>query len=228
MFYYLYQITNLVNNKIYVGIHKTNDMSDGYMGSGKVIKRAIEKHGIDNFQKVILETFENSEAMYACEKEIVTEEFLSRNDVYNLRRGGYGGFDYINDTSKNLYGKNGQPGYGGENLHKSITVKRMKQQGRYLEYVNKISNTLIEKHASGEIVSSFTKNNPMYNPELKQKQKEALQKINHQQGNSNSQYGTYWVTHKDLGNKKIKKEMLNEYISLGYTKGRVLNAGEPI
>ena len=90
MFYYLYQITNLVNNKIYVGIHKTNDMSDGYMGSGKVIKRAIEKHGIDNFQKVILETFENSEAMYACEKEIVTEEFLSRNDVYNLRRGEIG------------------------------------------------------------------------------------------------------------------------------------------
>ena len=81
MFYYLYQITNIVNNKIYVGVHKTNDKSDGYMGSGKVIKRAIEKHGINNFQKVILETFENSEAMYAREKEIVTEEFLSRDDV---------------------------------------------------------------------------------------------------------------------------------------------------
>lgn len=37
MFYYLYQITNLVNNKIYVGVHKTHKFDDGYMGSGKVI-----------------------------------------------------------------------------------------------------------------------------------------------------------------------------------------------
>ena len=34
--------------------------------------------------------------MYAKEKEIVTEEFILREDTYNLRRGGYGGFDYIN------------------------------------------------------------------------------------------------------------------------------------
>lgn len=36
-YYYIYQITNLVNAKIYVGVHKTKDLNDGYMGSGKVI-----------------------------------------------------------------------------------------------------------------------------------------------------------------------------------------------
>lgn len=56
MKYYLYQITNLVNNKIYVGVHKTTDMNDGYMGSGKVIRAAIEKYGAENFKKDILET----------------------------------------------------------------------------------------------------------------------------------------------------------------------------
>ena len=96
MFYYLYQITNLVNNKIYVGIHKTMDMNDGYMGSGKIIKRAIKKHGADKFKKDILETFVDSESMYAREKEVVTDKFLLCEDVYNLRRGGLGGFDYIN------------------------------------------------------------------------------------------------------------------------------------
>ena len=41
-YYYIYQITNLVNNKIYVGVHKTKDLNDGYMGSGKVIISAIK------------------------------------------------------------------------------------------------------------------------------------------------------------------------------------------
>jgi len=43
----------------------------GYMGSGKVIRAAIAtKHGAHNFEKVILETFETSEAMYARENRL--------------------------------------------------------------------------------------------------------------------------------------------------------------
>ena len=98
MFYYLYEIKNLINGKIYVGVHKTKNLDDGYMGSGKVICAAIAKYGIDNFTKTILEQFDNSTAMFAREKEVVTEEFLLREDVYNLRRGGTGGFDYIHAT----------------------------------------------------------------------------------------------------------------------------------
>jgi group I intron endonuclease len=98
MFYYLYEIRNNLDNKIYVGVHKTEDMNDGYMGSGKVIQRAIKKYGIKNFTKTILEVFNTPEEMYNREKEVVNEEFLLREDVYNLRRGGFGGFDYINNS----------------------------------------------------------------------------------------------------------------------------------
>lgn len=100
MHYYLYEIKNNIDGKIYVGVHRTKNLDDGYMGSGKIIARAIAKYGVDNFTKTILETFDSSETMFAREKEVVNDEFLGREDVYNLRRGGNGGFDYINSSEE--------------------------------------------------------------------------------------------------------------------------------
>ena len=102
MFYYLYEIKNTVNNKIYVGVHQTKDINDGYMGSGTVINKAYEKYGKEMFVKTILEYFDTREDMIRREKEIVNEDFLSRDDIYNVRRGGTGGFDYINKNGLNI------------------------------------------------------------------------------------------------------------------------------
>lgn len=102
MFYYLYEIKNTVNNKIYVGVHQTKDMNDGYMGSGTVINKAYEKYGKEKFVKTILEYFNNREDMIHREKELVNEDFLLRDDTYNVRRGGTGGFDYINKNGLNI------------------------------------------------------------------------------------------------------------------------------
>ena len=102
MFYYLYKTTNTINGKFYIGVHKTEDLDDEYLGSGSSIRKAIEKYGKEVFIKEILEFFNNSEEMYLKEKEIVNEEFLSRNEVYNIRVGGDGGFDHIN-RNKEFY-----------------------------------------------------------------------------------------------------------------------------
>jgi hypothetical protein len=88
MYYYLYTITNTVNNKIYVGIHKTKSLDDGYMGSGKMLKRAIKKHGIHNFKKTIVEFFNNESEMVCREQEIVTAEFIAEESNYNIMPGG--------------------------------------------------------------------------------------------------------------------------------------------
>lgn len=87
-YYVLYQITNTVNNKIYIGLHQTTRIDDRYMGSGKLLKLAIKKYGIASFKKDILHVYDNLEDVIAAEIEIVTEEFCRRKDTYNIMPGG--------------------------------------------------------------------------------------------------------------------------------------------
>jgi len=95
--YTIYQITNIVNNKIYVGAHQTADSNDGYMGSSKILEAAMAKYGVENFKKEILHIVDNDEHMYSLECEIVNEDFVVRKDTYNIRIGGRGGWNHINN-----------------------------------------------------------------------------------------------------------------------------------
>jgi group I intron endonuclease len=87
----IYKITNKVNGNIYIGQHMTDDMDDGYMGSGKAIKAAIKKHGIENFIREILHDYDTFDKMNAKEEELVDEDFVERRDNYNQKTGGSNG-----------------------------------------------------------------------------------------------------------------------------------------
>lgn len=87
-YYIIYKITNLLNDKIYVGFHKTEDIYDDYMGSGKLIKEAISEFGVENFKKDIIAIFDNKDDAEALEAEIVNKDFVLRDDTYNLSIGG--------------------------------------------------------------------------------------------------------------------------------------------
>ncbi len=91
--YLIYKITNKINGKVYIGKHKTTNVNDGYVGSGKYLHRAINRHGIENFEKEILFQFDNEADMNVKEAELVTEEFCLREDTYNIALGGKGGWD---------------------------------------------------------------------------------------------------------------------------------------
>ena len=47
-YHYFYKITNVINNHYYYGIHSTDDLNDGYMGSGTRLHYAYKKYGIPN------------------------------------------------------------------------------------------------------------------------------------------------------------------------------------
>lgn len=86
--YLIYKITNNLNGKFYIGQHQTDNVDDGYMGSGEAIKQAIRKYGVENFSKEILFDVDDWELMDFLEELIVDENFVKRKDTYNKRTGG--------------------------------------------------------------------------------------------------------------------------------------------
>ena len=87
-FFIIYQITNLINGKIYVGAHITYNVNDKYMGSSKFLKKDMRTLGRQNFKKDILHIFLNKEDMMRKEAEIVDKKFCHRSDTYNKMIGG--------------------------------------------------------------------------------------------------------------------------------------------
>ena len=91
MIRHVYEITNNLNGKTYVGQHSTNDENDGYMGSGVLLKIAQKKYGVKNFSKKVLCYCENQEELNNKEIELIKESRSKGKAEYNISDGG-GGF----------------------------------------------------------------------------------------------------------------------------------------
>lgn len=97
MKYTVYKITNTINNKIYIGVHQTVDVDDNYMSSSKIVSAAITKYGTECFIKEILYYCDTPEDMYLKEAELVNAAFVGRDDTYNIKEGGVGGWGHWNN-----------------------------------------------------------------------------------------------------------------------------------
>ena len=87
-YYYIYRTINLINSKTYIGQHITQNLDDGYMGSGQILKRAFKKYGKENFKKEVLMFATNETELNFMEKGLVTVDFINDNSNYNLKEGG--------------------------------------------------------------------------------------------------------------------------------------------
>ena len=214
--YTVYKTTNIINNKIYIGIHKTKDTNDYYLGSGIILKRAIQKYGIENFKKEILFIFDSPNEMYDKEKEIVNKLYLESENTYNIIIGGHGTWDYINSNGKNLYGKNGDIDHGGKNLlNGHAAIKYIKENGLWESWRKNISEKAKEKYAK----DGFHWKGRTHREESKKKISEKLKNL--MIGNKNPNFGKRWIYSDDLQlNKSIRNEELESYLSSKWKMGR--------
>ena len=190
--YLIYQTTNLINGKIYIGKHETTNIEDEYFGSGKHLKRAINKYGLENFVKTILFELQNEEEMNLLEKCAVTQEFCDREDTYNINVGGDGGWDYVN-SDKSSYGKGSKKRHNAmilANKNRDLQqqaskckdsfnrIKQNKQQ--FDEFLLHVSNG-VKLHKMNNPDWMVKDNNPMYGkthtPEAKEKCQNMLKSI---------------------------------------------------
>ena len=208
MFYIVYKTTNQVNGKFYIGTHKTVDLNDDYLGSGKYLKHAIEKYGIENFKKEILFVFDNPEDMFAKEAEIVTEDFISENNTYNLKKGGFGGFDYVNSLI--------DQSWKAENGKNSLHMQKVNTDPAYRKKLNESVSTRLKLwHKEGKISAPNWKGKK-HTEESKRKISEKM--AIYAKGIKNSQYGKIWIHNKNLKNSiRINK---NDPLPNGWELGR--------
>lgn len=100
----IYKTTNLINGKFYVGKDEKNNSE--YLGSGKILRLAIKKNGVENFKKEIIENCKTREELNEREKHWIN--ILSATTLgYNIADGGTGGKTKFNTIHVYQYNKDG-------------------------------------------------------------------------------------------------------------------------
>lgn len=104
IFHIVYLTLNTINGKIYVGKHSSKHLHDKYLGSGTTLKKDIKFFGVEHFKRFNLYVFETEKEAFDYERNIVDEEFIKIEDVYNNVPGGNDGIfnttGYINVIDK--------------------------------------------------------------------------------------------------------------------------------
>lgn len=145
IYHIVYCTKCIITKKWYIGVHSTNNLDDGYLGSGKVIKRSIKKYGAENHTKEILFNVDTREDALSLEATMVRESTLKLPRCMNLNPGGMAGNfgikpwntgkelskEHIEKLSKAKIGtipwnKNKKQPYTNEQLKRMVDNKKIK------------------------------------------------------------------------------------------------------
>lgn len=214
MYYTIYKTTNMVNGKEYIGKHKTTNLDDNYLGSGKLLKRAISKYGPTNFKREILHIYDNELEMNLAESRLVDSEYVKNPRTYNMKLGGEGGFDYINKHST-VVECNRRKGRIAQVLKFQELMKDPTYKAKHIEKL-KLGHA---KSTKQRIVDMAGDKNPMYGKTHGAEARAKLSLAN--SGSGNSMYGKKWIySVTEKMSIRVDEHELENYLRLGWCRGR--------
>lgn len=207
-YHYIYKTTCAVTGRYYIGMHSTSNLEDGYLGSGKHLRRSIRKYGSENHTKEILEFLETREVLKNREFQLVNEDALKDPKCMNLQLGDRGGFSSEDHKQKCI-----------KSMSKA-GLKRIRELMTDREWKEKISKKHKDLFLNGEYRLTILKNLDFTGKTHTSETKAKIGKSNSisQAGVKNSQFGTCWITN-NIENKKIKK---SELIPQNWKIGRII------
>ena len=211
-YHYIYKTTCKVTGKYYIGMHSTDNLDDGYIGSGKILGYSIRKHGKENHICEIIEHYFSREWLREREAELVCAEKLTDPMCMNLKLGGEGGWEIVNSHPM----KSERSRISIKKSHKT-TKEQFANDAAFREYYSQLqSKKMKENHAAG-LIKYDTFTGKTHTEETRKRMQAA--KIGYGVGSTNSQYGSCWIT-KDGKSIKIQKEQLDTHLTQGWVKGR--------
>lgn len=212
----VYITTNLINKKQYVGSHKTNNIDDNYLGSGKIIVKSIKKYGKENFKRKILKECETIEEARKLEETYIKQYNTLNPNGYNISpNGGIMLFTGHSTMSKQKISRS-LKGSTYENIY-GIKADKMKEkrskERKGLKFSNKWRKNLSLSH-KGQIVSEETRKKISKVHKGKFVSNEICEKI------SKSKIGNKQI-HNSLTsqNKFVKSSELELYLKNGWKTG---------
>lgn len=201
-FHFIYKTTNLLNGKYYIGMHSTDNLEDGYLGSGKRLKYSVNKYGRENHVREILEFVDNRINLRKREEEIVNLDEIAKEMCMNLKIGGECGSVDIKYEKQSSW------------------LKSKWNEKEYRDKIVKLSGERMKQHHKNGKIKYDTFTGREHTNEAKEKM--SIAKKGRGVGIHNSQFGTCWITKDDV-NKKIKKDEFDSFADLGWIKGRKTN-----
>ena len=163
MYGYIYKTINLINGKIYIGQHKSSVFDKEYKGSGKLIRRAFDKYGFDNFYCELLEWCETRADINKAEKVYIKKYKSNQLDIgYNISKGGDGGdtFSGLTDVEKE---------HRREKMKMSMSGRIVINNGEIEKYVNQDE---LQKYLDNGFVAGY-----LHTPERDKTRSEAKKKF---------------------------------------------------
>jgi hypothetical protein len=144
MIHFVYETTNLINNRKYIGKHSTDNIDDGYLGSGKILLRAIKKYGKENFKREILIIVGSEDEAFEYEQKLITDEIVESNDYYNISHGGEGRSSVdVTNTMLKLWVKSEYREI--KQLQSKIQITKQWKNPKFRDIRSKISSKCITK-----------------------------------------------------------------------------------